>query len=299
MRVLENLKAFRMVVEYQGFRSAAVAMKISPAMVSRRIERLEFEVKTQLIKRNSRTILLTAAGEQLYQRCLSIIDDYESCMRDVKSLNAEVSGCLKVGIPHSINHLHVIPNLRQFIERYPKLKLETVTGNHCMELFSHGFDLALHCGPLPDSNLYYSLLGYWRKHTCVSREYVQQHGIPRHPEDLHSHTCLFHFDNHQRSWKFIVEGKETDIRPHCTSRVSNSLDLYQMVKNGQGISYLPDFTIRESINSGEIISVLDEFMPPPLPMYVVYINPRPSPNEQAFIDFIRTLNLATVEGPAS
>jgi DNA-binding transcriptional LysR family regulator len=37
-------------------------MKISPAMVSRRIERLEFEVKTQLIKRNSRTILLTAAG---------------------------------------------------------------------------------------------------------------------------------------------------------------------------------------------------------------------------------------------
>lgn len=82
-------------------------------------------------------------------------------MRDVKSFNAEVSGCLKVGIPHSINHLHIIPNLRQFFEQYPQLRLETVTGNHCMELFSHGFDLALQCGPLPDSNLYYSLLGYW------------------------------------------------------------------------------------------------------------------------------------------
>ncbi|EIE2751142.1 LysR family transcriptional regulator, partial [Salmonella enterica subsp. diarizonae serovar 48:i:z] len=42
--MLENMKAFRMVVECQGFRAAAIAMKLSPAMVSRRIEKLEFEV---------------------------------------------------------------------------------------------------------------------------------------------------------------------------------------------------------------------------------------------------------------
>lgn len=296
---MENMKAFRMVVECKGFRAAALAMKISPAMVSRRIEKLEHELKTQLFKRNSRKVLLTTAGEQLYQRCVSIIDDYESCLRDVKSFNAEVSGCLKVGIPHSINHLHVIPNLRQFFALYPRLRLETVTGNHCMELFSHGFDLALQCGPLPDSNLYYSLLGYWRKHVCITPDYVLQHGLPAHPDELLSHTCLLHFDNHRRSWKFMIEGELTEVRPASTSRVSNSLDLYQMVKNGLGISYLPDFTVRDGINSGEIISILAEFMPPPLPMYVVHVNPRPSPKEQAFIDFIRTLNLATVAGPAS
>lgn len=97
----------------------------------------------------------------------------------------------------------------------------------------------------------------------------------------------------------MIGGELTEVRPACTSRMSNSLDLYQMVKNGLGISYLPDFTVREGINSGEILSVLDEFMPPPLPMYVVHVNPKPSPKEQAFIDFIRTLNLATVAGPAS
>lgn len=270
--MLENMKAFRMVVECQGFRAAAIAMKISPAMVSRRIERLEFEVKTQLLKRNSRKISLTTAGEQLYQHCQSIIDDYESCMRNVKSLNTEVSGCLKVGIPHSINYLYVIPHLRQFLEKYPKLKLDIVTGNHCMELFSHDFDLALHCGPLPDSNLYYSLLGYWRKRTCVSLDYAQRRGLPLHPKELHNHTCLFHFDNHHRSWKFIIEGKKIEILPQCASRVSNSLDLYLMVKNSQGISYLPDFTVRKGIKSGEIISVLDEFMPPfPCMWYILIL----------------------------
>jgi len=72
-----------------------------------------------------------------------------------------------------------------------------------------------------------------------------------------------------------------------------------MVKNGLGIVYLPDFTVRDGINSGKIVSVFDDFMPPPLPMYMVHVNPKPSPKEQAFIDFIRTLNLATVADSTS
>ena len=297
--MLENMKAFRMVVECQGFRAAAIAMKLSPAMVSRRIEKLEFEVKTQLIKRNSRKISLTTAGKQFYQRCRYIIDEYESCIRDVRSLSNEVSGNLKVGLPHSISHLHVIPHLKQFLDLYPNIKLDIVTGNHCMKLFSHGFDLAIQCGPLPDSNLYYSLLGYWRKYTCLSDRYAQKYGVPEHPDELLKHTCLLHFDNHRRSWKFIVEDEPTEIRPFYVTRASNSLDLYNMVNHDLGICYLPDFTLREGIKSGEIITALNEFMPPALPMYVVHINPHPSPKEQAFIDFIRTLNLATEPAPAS
>jgi len=65
---MEYMKAFRMVVECQGFRAAAIAMKISPAMGSRRIEKLENKLKIPLFKRNSRKVLLTIAGEQLYYR---------------------------------------------------------------------------------------------------------------------------------------------------------------------------------------------------------------------------------------
>ncbi len=289
--MLDNMKAFRMVVECRGFRAAAAAMKLSPAMISRRIERLEREVNVLLLKRNSRTIALTTAGKRLYKLCISILNEYELCLRDVKSLSAEVCGDLKVGIPHSINNLHIIPHLWQFFDKFPNVRLETVTGNHCMELFSHGFDLALQCGPLPDSNLYYTLIGYWHKHTCLSTAYSQRHGIPPHPNDLHNHTCLMHFDNHRRSWEYVFDGEIREIRPLTTIRASSSLDLYQMVQYGLGISYLPGFTISEGIKTGEVITVFDELMPPPLPMYVVYINPHPSPKEQAFINFIRSLNL--------
>lgn len=290
--MLEKIKTFRMVVICQGFRSAAKVMKVSPAIISRRIESLEYTLKTQLIKRNSRKILLTTAGQRLFNRCQSIIDEFESCMREVKNLSDEVCGCLKVGIPHSINHFHIIPNLDDFFKNNKGLKLEIVTGNHSLELFSHGFDLAFQCGPLPDSNFYYTLIGHWRKYTCISREYALNHEIPKTPQDLHNHNCLLHFDNHRRSWKYIIDKKATEISPAWITRVNNSLDLYQMVKHGLGISYLPDFTVNKEIASGEIIPILEKFMPPPLPMYIVHVNPYPSLKELKFINFVKTLNIA-------
>lgn len=292
--MLDNIKAFQMVVECQGFRSAAREMKLSPAMVSRRVEQLEFHLKAQLIKRNSRQIALTPAGERFYRHSVQIISQYEFSLRDVKSLNDELSGTLKVGIPHSINHLHVIPQLHQFRQNYPQLQLEIVTGNHHMQLFSHGFDLALHCGPLPDCNLYYSLLGHWRKHTCLSPEYARQNGVPTHPGQLHQHRCLLHVDNHRRSWNYRIDGISTDICLEPAARINNSLDLCQMVRHGEGISYLPHFTLKPWLDAGEILSVLDNWMPAPLPMYIVYVNPQPSLKEKAFIDFIRSLDLGLV-----
>jgi len=191
------------------------------------------------------------------------------------------------------SNLHILPNLNNFFKKYPEIRLNTITGNHSMELFSHGFDLAIQCGPLPDCNLYYSLIGYWRKHTIVSKRYVEKFGLPKHPNDLINHACIIHFDNIKKSWKFSINGKITEIKPRCLYTVSNSLDIYEMVKNGLGIAYLPDFTIHEALKNGEIISIFDEFMPPPLPMYIVYANQFPSQKEKAFIDFIYSLNLTT------
>lgn len=293
------MKAFRMVVDCQGFRAAATQMKLSPSLISRRILLLETEVNIQLIKRNSRQILLTPAGERFYKHCVSIIDEYELSLHDIRNLNNDVSGNLKVGIPHSISNLHIIPKLHEFQEQHPNLNLEIITGNHCLELFSHGYDLAIHCGPLPDCNLYFTLLGYWRKYTCASKRYVKKFGVPNHPSELSNHKCLQHFDNHTRTWNYMIEGKSVNIKIPSIVRVNNSLDLYQMVLNDQGISYLPDFTVKKSLMDGDIISLLDEFMPQPLPMYIVHINPHPSLKEKAFIDFIKSLNLAFTWNPAS
>ncbi|MZI96117.1 LysR family transcriptional regulator [Vibrio sp. CAIM 722] len=289
--MIESMKVFCRVVEYNGFRAAANELDISPAMVSRHISKLEHTLKSPLLKRNTRSIALTDSGNAFYQRCKQVINMYEQCLHQASNDNQALNGHLKIGIPHSINQRYVIPSLKQFYEHYPDISLDIVVGNHSLELFSHGYDLALHCGALPDSELYYSLVGYWKKRTVASPQYLETHGIPQQPEDLEHHSCLLHFDNRQRTWIYQEHNKPFAIPVYGETRVNNSLDLTELAIAGHGLAYLPDFTVKNALESGRLISVLDQYMPAPLPMYIVHVNAQPSKREQAFIDFIKALSI--------
>ncbi|MCE0496107.1 LysR family transcriptional regulator [Vibrio salinus] len=297
--MIDSMKVFCMVVKKNGFRAAASELDISPAMVSRHINKLEYQLKTSLLKRNTRSITLTVSGQMFFDHCGNILSLYDQCLNQISGENNTLSGNLKVGVPHSISQLHVIPALEQFYRSHPNLTLDIIAGNHSLELFSHGYDLALHCGPLPDSTLYYTLIGYWGKHTVASQAYLDQHGTPQHPDDLHKHNCLLHFDNQSKAWRYTIDRKEVDMPVFGQTRINNSLDLYQMALNGLGIAYLPDFTVGQAIEDRKLVNVLTEYMPPPLPMFVVHINPRPSKREQVFIDFIKQLSLAKCPVPGS
>lgn len=289
--MLEKMKSFIMVVEKKGFRIASNELNISPGMVSKRIEKLEQELNIKLFKRNQRTITLTDDGEVFYNKCKKILNDLESCIRETRNNNKDINGVLKIGIPHAINHIHVLPNISKLLGAHHELKFEIVTGNHGQEIFSHDFDLAIQAGNLPDSNLHSTLIGYWYKKTCLSKEYALKYGIPKNPNDLIEHQCLIHYHNKKRSWRFKINNEIEDITPPCNISVSNSLDLLKMTVSGFGISYLPDFIVEQEIKSGKLISTLDDFMPPPLPMYVLFANKHPTSKEKIFIDFLKEIKI--------
>ncbi len=291
--MIDSIKVFRMVVEKNGFRAASRALALSPAMVSRHIAKLEFSLKTQLLKRNGRTLLLTEQGRAFYQRSGQLVSLYEQCLHSVGYENDSATGHLKIGVPNSVNQLYLLPALHDFYQRYPGITLDIISGNHSLELFSHGFDLALHCGPLPDSSLYFTLIGYWRKYTVAAPDYLHQYGEPLTPYDLSGHQCLVHFDNRQRCWRYQVDGVDSDIAIQGRTRSNSSLDLCALARAGNGIAYLPDFTVKHALADGQLVSILDDYMPASLPMYIVHIAPEPSKRERAFIDFIKALDLAS------
>ncbi|MFM2484866.1 LysR family transcriptional regulator [Celerinatantimonas yamalensis] len=295
--MIDSMKAFCMVVEKNGFRAAASELDMSPAMVSRHIAKLEFQLKTQLLNRNTRSITLTDAGRLFLTHSTQLLSLYDQCLHQVTSASKTVSGNLKIGIPHSISQLHVIPALEKIYAEHPNLTLDIIAGNHSLELFSHGYDLAIHCGPLPDSMIYYSLIGYWRKYTVASPAYLQAHGTPKHPSELVDHNCLLHFDNRTRTWEYLLDGTSLQEPVFGQGRFNNSLDLYHMARSGLGVAYLPDFTVDNALANQQLVSILEPFMPPPLPMYIVHINPKPSKREQVIIDLIKSLPLARAQVP--
>lgn len=290
--MFEDTQVFISVVETGGFSKAAKKLGYSTPVVTRRIARLEQELGVRLLQRNTRHVSLTEAGTIFHESCRELLQNYAASIKQVKNLTNNLVGTLKIGLPSAISHLHITRNLNDFLCKHPDLRVHIVNGNHLFDLLSSGFDLIVHCGELPNTNYYYKKLGDWTKVTCASPDYLKHHGTPKTPEDLAAHNCLDHYDNSNNTWKYIVENKQHLIPVCGTIRINSSMDLKNLAVAGMGIVYLPSFVMKQELAAGKLKSILQEYQPSPLGMYVVYPSKHfLNTKTKLFIDFLLSLTM--------
>ncbi|MSP53569.1 MAG: hypothetical protein EXR81_04890 [Gammaproteobacteria bacterium] len=107
------------------------------------------------------------------------------------------------------------------------------------------------------------------------------------PSDLVSHNCLDHSDNFQFTWTIQEANKTKDISVNGNVRVNSSIDLCELAISGLGMVYLPSFTVAHAINSGQLISVLDNYRPPSVTIYAVYPTSKYlNKKTQVFLEFM-------------
>lgn len=290
--MFEDAELFIHVAENRSFSKAATKLKLSAPIVTRRIAKLERQLDTRLLQRNTRQVSLTDAGQVFYESCKKTLQDYSNTIKQLKSLNNEVSGTIKIGLPNSISHLYITQCLNQFIKKYPDLKIDIVNGNHLIDLLSSGFDLIIHCGKLADSNFYCRKLGEWKKITCASAHYLKRFGTPKYPDDLRKHNCIDHYDNVDNCWEYIIDNKIQSIPINGNIRINSSLDLKNIAVSGLGIAYLPSFTVKKELNNGILKNLLTSYQMPSLLMYAVYPSNRfLSKKMSVFLDFLSKLDI--------
>jgi DNA-binding transcriptional LysR family regulator len=288
--MLENLVAFTRVIDKQGFAKAARDLRLSTPVITRRIKDLETELGIKLIQRSTRKLAITEAGQLFYERAKDIIYALESAKSAVTSLKDDICGTIKIGIPASLNHLYLIPALPALLKKYPGLKVDMIQGNHLIDLLDKGFDLILHCGELPDSSYHFRKLGEWTKITCAAPAYFRKHKKPQTPQDLAKHNCLDHADNRSCSWGYNLNDSLQKFLINGNVKANSSVDLKTLALSGLGIAYLPSFTIWPELGSKQLVSILDEFNPKPLGMYIIYpSNQFMNKKTRAFIDFLEDM----------
>ncbi len=154
--MIEELKTFIAVVEYQNFTKAAEAINLSQPSVSLHIKHLEAYFSTTLIQRSikQKNIYVTESGDLLYERSKQIIKILEDTKGDLLDYGNVVKGRLRIGASFTIGE-YVLPTfLGQFTKAYPELELEVTienTHNICEKVKSFQVDLALVEGTVPSS----------------------------------------------------------------------------------------------------------------------------------------------------
>ncbi|HXF29251.1 MAG TPA: LysR family transcriptional regulator, partial [Chlamydiales bacterium] len=218
MSTLIRMNTFVHVVEKKSFSAAARALLLSTAAVSKQIKALEEEVATQLILRSTRHIALTEAGELFYQRCKSILNDIDETKALFSSRQKEPTGTLKIVSSHHFAKGCIIPNLKEFCDRHPKVTIDLEVAERIPNLEKERVDILIGLSMPIDAennplNAIQKKIGSTRYVTCASPEYLRKHGTPRKPQELIAHQYITHSMRRPNTTIHFSAKKEVVIAP--------------------------------------------------------------------------------------
>ncbi len=288
LKLLNDMMIFVKVVDNSSFTAAADKLGISKSVVSKHIARLEKTLSAQLLQRSTRSLTLTEAGRSLYERCLSISRDVEEAELAVSYTQEKPRGTLRVTSAVSFGHQHLASAIADFLVLHPEMNVEMLLSNYYEDMIGHGLDLSIRVGELEDSSLIARRLAVLCMRVCASPTYLKKHGTPKHPQDLLEHNCLLYEGSPTgKEWHF-EHNKETIRIPIKYNFASNSSQaLEQAAAAGLGIAYLPGYMMTQDVKNGNLITLLEDYCPPNIPIHAVYPHTRHlAPKVRVFIDFL-------------
>lgn len=287
---LAAMQVFVRVVETGGLSAAGRALGLAPSSVTRRIGELEAMLGVRLLRRTTRKLSLTEAGETYYERSRDIVRAVEEANLAVTEKRAGPSGILRVTVPASVARLHVAPAVAAFHVRFPAVKVVMSVTDRMVDIVGEGLDVAIRSGRLEDSSLIARKLGEARRLVCASPAYLKRAGRPKRPDELSDHACLT-FRTHPGTnlWRFGDAKAAIEVRATGPFFADDGQTLVAAASAGLGLILVPEWLVGGEISHGRLLEVLADTPPDPAttPLYAIYPpGPYLAPKVRAFVDFL-------------
>jgi DNA-binding transcriptional LysR family regulator len=287
------LRTFLAILDEGSFAAAARRMGISKSLCSKQISDLEAEIGTRLFTRTTRSVTPTSVGHAYGARIREVLRQLDDAHERIKTVADTPSGRLRIGAPIFYGLDVLQPHFIRFTETYPDIRLELILDDNRVDLIRDGFDAVIRIGVLEDSSLHARTFQQARFHVVASPGYLQRHGTPNEPQDLLQHSCL-HYVNMRGTgtWPFQKGRDMVHQRVHVVFATNNPEIMRSMAVDGQGIALLPDFVVRDELESGRLVALMTEYALPSLPISVVYPSRRlMTAALRAFLEFVNALDL--------
>lgn len=289
MDTLTRMRAFIDVVEAEGFSAAARKIGRSKALLSKYVRELEDELGALLLNRTTRQFSMTEAGHTYYRRASEIIREIDSLADSVRESSGDVRGRIKLSAPRTFADAPIGQSIIDFAKEHPDIVLEIQLDDRFVDLVEEGFDLAIRIARLENSSLIARRLAPFAVKICASPELIEKHGRPERPQDLAEMPCIIDTNGRWLSnWPFKSEAGETiSVSVSGPIEVNSPLATRAAALSGLGFAILPDFIAAPEIESGRLVSVLDNRMLSDGGIFAVYPHRRYLPAKvRVFVDYL-------------
>ena len=287
MDTLTRMRTFVEVVEAGGFSAAARKMGRSKALISKYVRELEDELGARLLNRTTRTLSLTEVGQTYARDATEILQRIDDLQSSVGDAHAAARGRLKVSAPRTFGDGELGRAIMEFVMQEPDISLELHLEDRFVDVVDEGFDVAIRITSLSDSSLIARRLSSFRIVCCASPEVIATYGKPEMPIDLLDMPCVVDWNVNRGHWPFTVDGERVTIAVKGRVEVNSPNVGRQAALAGLGFLLCPYLVVRDDIDAGRLVPVLESFETSAIAIHAVYPHRRHlSGKVRAFIDYL-------------
>lgn len=277
-------------LELKSFSAAAREMDVAVSVVSRGVDRLEAGFGISLLRRSTHGLSATPEGAELVQGARDVLGRLDEMAASFDRRRHHVAGVVRLASSQEICEQLVVPQLATLRERYPALRIELVADDRVVDLVTDGIDVALRTTLGRSEAVVARELGSFDRRLYASPDYLNRHGSPAEPADLHQHQTVTHTAQGPHvTWVFRQAGRKLEVAVTSQLAVSSSALLHRALVAGAGIGMLSRPLAAADEREGKLVEVLKPFAPrTAYTMYVVSLpNRRNASRVQAITAFLQ------------
>lgn len=275
MDKLLAMTTFVQIVDRGTLTAAAEALDKSLPSVVRTLASLEGALNVRLLNRTTRRIALTEEGRHYLERCRRILADIEDAELVLTAEQSEPSGNLNVTAPVLFGQMHVTAIVTSFVERFKRVHVDLLLLDRVVNLVDEGIDVAIRIAHLGDSSMVALPVGQIRRVVCASPKLLDKTGALTRPEEIARHDCVrFTGIAPGTTWHFFEQGKQLSVQvtgPFVCNQATASIDACAA---GLGFGMFLSYQVEPLVKQRKLKIVLPDFEPPPMPVSVVYPQPK-------------------------
>lgn len=286
-----ELEAFLEIAERGSFGGAARRLGLAVSTVSHRIRCLEERLDVRLLSRTTRSVALTEAGQVLFAEIQPALRSLDAATDAVIAYREVAAGRLRLTIAPPAASSIVGPLVARFLEAHPAISMEISVDGARTDIVRDHFDAGIRLGTRVAEDMVAVRLGPpVPAIVAASPQYLARKGRPATPSDLAHHDCLrVRLPNGALlPWRFQQDGEVFDAQVSGPLVVNDRELELRAVLDGLGITHTLSNRLDRLVRRGELVSLLEDWLPPPFEFYLYHPSRRQSPPAlKALIEFLR------------
>lgn len=262
---IADLIAFIAVAQDRNFTRAAARLGVSQSALSHAMSRLEKRLGVRLLTRSTRSVSPTDAGQRLLETVEPRFLEVDAALEMVTEFRDKPAGSIRLSAgEHAINAV-LWPRLQGFIKTYPDIKLELIAENGFVDIVAQRYDAGVRLGEQLAKDMVAVRIGPdWRMAVVATPSYLEGRDAPSAPQDLTEHVCInlrLQTYGGYYAWEFERGGQQLNVRVDGQLTFSSSTHILSAALAGAGLACIPEDVVRPYLKTGQLVRVLEDWMP--------------------------------------